>query len=135
MGSKDKNPRKRSTKNDTTKESHEEIQDLINPDIPEEISEPETQVNEELSISSTDDEIRLDRSKIIVDNVFAYDVALNIMQGNEDLEPLSVEEYRQRRDWPKWQEAIQSELNSLAKREVFGPVVQTPRDVKPIGYK
>ena len=87
LGSKDKSPRKRSTKNDTTKESHEEIQDLINPDIPEEISEPETQVNEELSISSTGDGISLDRSKNIVDNVFAYDVALNIMQGNEDLEP------------------------------------------------
>ena len=70
-----------------------------------------------------------------MDNVFAYDVALNIMQGNEDLEPLSVEEYRQRRDWPKWQEAIQSELNSLAKREVFGPLVHTLSDVKPIGYK
>ena len=135
MGSKDKNPRKRSTKYDTTKEFHEEIQDLIDPDIPEEISEAETQVNEELSISSTGDGINLDRSKIIVDNVFAYDVALNIMKGNEDLEPLSVEESRQRCDLPKWQEAIQSELNSLAKREVFGPVVQTPRDVKPIGYK
>ena len=57
------------------------------------------------------------------------------MQGNKDLEPLSVEECRQRRDWPKWQESIQSELNSPAKREVFGPVVQTPSDVKPIGYK
>ena len=51
-----------------------------------------------------------------MDNVFVYDVALNIMKGNEDLEPLSVEECRQRHDWPKWQEAIQSELNSLAKR-------------------
>ena len=89
-----------------------------------------------LSISSfKGDGISLDRSKIIVDNVFAYDVALNIMKGNEDLEPLSVEECRQRRDWPKWQEAIQSELNSLAKREVFGPVVQTPSDFKSIGYK
>ncbi|RVW79949.1 Retrovirus-related Pol polyprotein from transposon TNT 1-94 [Vitis vinifera] len=27
------------------------------------------------------------------------------------------------------------ELNSLTKREVFGPVVQTPEDVKPVGYK
>ena len=84
---------------------------ISQPDILKEISEPETQVNEELSISSTGDGISLDRSKIIVDNVFAYDVALNIMQGNEDLEPLSVEECRQRRDWPKWLEAIQSELN------------------------
>ena len=109
---------------------------ISQPDILKEISEPETQVNEELSISSsTGDGISLDRSKIIVDNVFAYDVALNIMQGNEDLEPLSVEECRQRCDWLKWQEAIQSELNSLAKREVFGPVVQTPSDVKSIGYK
>ena len=108
---------------------------ISQPDILKEISEPETQVNEELSISSsTGDGISLDRSKIIVDNVFAYDVALNIMQGNEDLEPLSVEECRQRCDWLKWQEAIQSELNSLAKREVFGPVVQMPSDVKPIGY-
>ena len=30
---------------------------------------------------------------------------------------------------------MQAELNSLTKREVFGPIVQTPEDVKPIGYK
>ena len=58
-------------KNDTTKESHEEIKDLINPDIPKSIREPETQVNQELSISSTSEEISLDRSKIILDNFFA----------------------------------------------------------------
>ena len=29
-------------------------------------------------------------------------------------------------DWEKWKEAIQAELNCLAKREVFGPVVPTP---------
>ena len=62
----------------TTKESHEDkIQDLINLDISKEISEPESQVNEELSISSTGDETSLDRSKIIVNNAFAYNVALN----------------------------------------------------------
>ena len=27
------------------------------------------------------------------------------------------------------------ELNSLMKREVFGPVVQTPKGIKPVGYK
>ena len=27
------------------------------------------------------------------------------------------------------------ELNSLTKQEVFGPVVQTPEDVKLVGYK
>ena len=71
----------------------------------------------------------------MVDNVFAYNVALNIMKDIDDQEPQSVEECRRRYDWPKWQEAVQSELNSLAKREVFGPVVQTPNGVKPVGHK
>ena len=57
------------------------------------------------------------------------------MQDSEDLEPRSITEYRQRNEWPKWQEAIQSELNSLAKREVFGPITQTPNGVKTVGYK
>ena len=30
---------------------------------------------------------------------------------------------------------MQAELNSLMKRDVFGPVIQTPKGVKPIGYK
>ena len=30
---------------------------------------------------------------------------------------------------------MQAELNSLTKREVFGPIVQTPEDVKHVGYK
>ena len=30
---------------------------------------------------------------------------------------------------------MQAKLNSLIKREVFGPVVQTPKDVKLVGYK
>ena len=57
------------------------------------------------------------------------------MQDNEDYEPKFVIECRQRNDWPKWQEEIQQELNSLAKREVFGPIVQTPNEFKPVGYK
>jgi hypothetical protein len=34
-----------------------------------------------------------------------------------------------------WKEAIQIELNCLAKCEVFGHVVQTPEGVSPVGYK
>ena len=37
-----------------------------------------------------------------------------------------MEECRHREDWPKWKEAIDCELKSLAKRKVFGPVVLTP---------
>ena len=54
---------------------------------------------------------------------------------NDDYEPHTVNECRQRHDWPEWKNAIQAELSSLAKRKVFGPVVQTPENVKPVGYK
>ncbi|XP_070040567.1 uncharacterized mitochondrial protein AtMg00820-like [Nicotiana tomentosiformis] len=57
------------------------------------------------------------------------------MQQDEDLEPKSVDGCRQRNDWPKWKDTIQAELASLAKREIFGFVVQTPNGVKPVGYK
>ena len=38
-------------------------------------------------------------------------------------------------NWPKWKEAIQIELNSLAKRELFVPIVQTLENIKSIIYK
>ena len=101
LGSKDRNPRKRKStndQNDTMKGSPEETQNLISSEIPEEINEPEAHVSEELLISSNGDGINLNRSEIVVDNIFAYNVALNIMQDSEDLEPRSVEECRQRSD-------------------------------------
>nr|XP_009773040.1 PREDICTED: uncharacterized protein LOC104223319 [Nicotiana sylvestris] len=57
------------------------------------------------------------------------------MQQDEDLEPKAVDECRQRNDWPKWKNAIQTELASLEKCEVFGPIVRTPEGVKLVGYK
>jgi hypothetical protein len=77
----------------------------------------------------------LDRNKIVVDNIFSFKVAINITRSNDDIEPKTVKECRRRNDWPMWKEAIQAELNSLAKREVFGPVVQTPEGVSSVGYK
>lgn len=52
-----------------------------------------------------------------------------------DVEPNTVDECRRRKDWPKWKEAIQAELRSLEKREVFGQITQIPKGVKPVGYK
>ena len=71
---------------------------------------------------------------MIIDNIFSFAVATEIIKG-DDTEPRSVNECRQRHDWLKWKDAIQTELNSLEKRSVFGPVVQTPPNVKPVGYK
>ncbi|CAL9025327.1 unnamed protein product [Prunus brigantina] len=66
---------------------------------------------------------------------FSSAVAAEIIKGHEDIEPRYVDECKERPDWPKWKDAIQVELNSLEKRGVFGPVVQTPQGVKPMGYK
>ena len=62
-------------------------------------------------------------------------MASDIIRNDEDPEPQNVEECRHINDWPKWKEAIQVELNSLTKRELFRLVVQTPEHVKPVGYK
>ena len=71
-----------------------------------------------------------DRNKIVVNNIFSYKVALDITRSNDnEYEPQTVDEWLHRNDWPMWKEAIQAELNSLSKREVFGPVVRTPKDV------
>ncbi|PRQ50148.1 putative RNA-directed DNA polymerase [Rosa chinensis] len=76
----------------------------------------------------------MERSSIHIDDVFAYTVAQEIIE-HDDIEPRSVAECQQRADWPKWKEAIQAELDSLTKRQVFGPVVLTPPSVKPVGHK
>ena len=62
-------------------------------------------------------------------------MALDIIRNDEDPKPQNVEECRNRNDWPKWKEAMQVELNSLMKREVFRPIVQTPKGKKSILYK
>ena len=49
-------------------------------------------------------------------------VAQEIIEHDD--EPRSVAECQQRAYWPKRKEAIQIELDSLAKRQIFGPIVQ-----------
>jgi hypothetical protein len=104
----------------------------------EELSPEEEQVlkNDEISIHYVNTEEIWNRNKIVVDNIFSFKVALDITRSNDhEIEPQTVEQCRRRNNWPKWKEAIQAELNSLLKREVFGPIVQTPEGVIPIGYK
>jgi len=54
--------------------------------------------NEEISINYVSSRKIWNRNDIIADNIFAYNIAMEIMQQNEDLEPKFVEEYRQRND-------------------------------------
>ncbi|KAL2248364.1 UNVERIFIED_CONTAM: hypothetical protein Sindi_2688700 [Sesamum indicum] len=57
-----------------------------------------------------------------------------IMDENENDRP-TMKEYRHRNDWKSWKKAIQDELDSLNKREVFEPIAPTLKGVKPVGYK
>ena len=104
----------------------------------EELSPEEDQVpeNNKISIHYIHKWEIWDRNKIVVDNIFSYKVALDITRSNDnEYESQTVDECQCRNDWLKWKEAIQAELNSLSKHEVFGPIVRTPKGVMPVGYK
>ena len=146
LGSKDTVPRRKKTK------YQDHVPEMINKSTfskltPQELNVPErTQEtptgegiseeiqehrNEEISINYTGG--MWNREETIIDDIFSYTVATEIL--NDDYEPHNLNDCRQRSDWPKWKEAIQAELASLTKRKVFRPIVQTPKDVKPVGYK
>ena len=135
IGSKDTVPRKRRGKNqESTLEepgavlTSKEFNALEEAQTHEKITNPR---NTENSITYCNE--IWDRNKIIIDDIFAFSIAYKIM--DDDYEPQSIIECRQRQDWPKWEEAIKAELASLAKREVFGPITRIPDNVKPVGYK
>ena len=71
-------------------------------------------------------------SDIIIDNIFAFQVAMDIMKNDEYQEPETVNECWKMNYWPKWKEEIQIKLNLFSK---FGPVIQTLGNIKPVGYK
>ena len=48
-----------------------------------------------------------------MDDVFFFQVAMDIISNDEDQEPQNMNEYRRRNDWLKWKEAIQTELKLL----------------------
>ncbi|KAB2605101.1 hypothetical protein D8674_004818 [Pyrus ussuriensis x Pyrus communis] len=74
------------------------------------------------------------RNEMIVDDAFAYTVALDTMLS-DDIELRSIDKCQRRMDWLNWKQAIQVELDSLAKRKMFRHVASTPPHVKPVGYK
>ena len=83
----------------------------------------QVQNNEEISINYIHKGKIWDRNTTLIDDAFSFQVAMNIISNDEDQKPQNLNECRRRNDWLKWKEAIQTELKSLAKREVFGLVV------------
>jgi len=53
----------------------------------------------------------LNQNEIIIDDVFVFTVATEIMKS-DDIEPLFVDECQRRTYWSIWKEAIQVELIS-----------------------
>jgi hypothetical protein len=94
-------------------------------------TEPSIGVNE-ISINYVDYGESYDRNTTIVDIYFASSVAETIQN---DPDPKSMVECKKRSDWNKWKEAIEAELASLKKREVFSSVIPTPLRTFPVGFK
>ena len=49
---------------------------------------------------------RWNLTNVVVDNIFAYNIALDMTFENEDPQPQSIEECRQRKYWFLWKEAM-----------------------------
>ena len=48
----------------------------------------------------------MNHNDVIIDNIFAFQVAMDIMRNDEDQEPQIVDKCRKMNYWPKWTEAI-----------------------------
>ncbi|KAM0997725.1 hypothetical protein ACFX2C_007577 [Malus domestica] len=77
--------------------------------VPEETTVHESK---EISINYACTNELWDQNEIIIDDMFAFAGATEIILS-DDIGPRSVDECKQRQDWPKWKDAIQAELNSL----------------------
>jgi hypothetical protein len=69
-----------------------------------------------------------------IDDVFTYNIALNIFAHNDDHKSNSIKDCRQGENWPKWKDAIDEELNLLYKQQVLD-LLSSHDGVKPVGYK
>ena len=65
----------------------------------------------------------MDRESTEIDDVYSFFVTFDVIT-NSEYEPQSVEECRQRDEWPNCKIAIPKELQSLRKKNVFRLVVQ-----------
>jgi len=69
---------------------------------------------------------------IIVDSYFST-MIVEILEN--DLDPKTMVECKMRSEWNQWKVAIQEEISSLTKRQVFSQVMPTPLKVFPMGFK
>ena len=127
FGLKDTTPQKRRTQRHNANIKHNAYaKAYVEQGTPEEVHKKEVALeeahvakNSEILISYMHKGDKWDRNNIVINNIFAFQVALDIIRNDEDPVPQKVQKCRNRNDWPKWKKAMHSELNSLMKREVL----------------
>jgi hypothetical protein len=86
----------------------------------------------EISINYVESRESYDRKTAIIDNYFSAMIA-EILKNDPD--PKTMAKYKRRLDSNQWKDAIQAEISSLSKREVFSQVIPTPPKVFHVGFK
>jgi hypothetical protein len=74
-----------------------------------------------------------DRETTLVDPQFIFQISQDIMDQLPD--PKTIDAAKKQPDWPKWEEAINSELDSLIARKVFGPITIASATTHLTGYR
>jgi hypothetical protein len=88
--------------------------------------------SDEIAINYVETGETYDRKATNVNIYFSEKIAEDLQN---DLDPKTMVECTKRSDWIKWKAAIEAELASLYKREVFSAEMPTPHDIFPVGYK
>ena len=70
------------------------------------LEEAQVLENFEISINYVHNREIWDQNKVIINDFFAFQMALDIIRNDENPEPQNVEEWRNRNDWLKWTEAM-----------------------------
>ncbi|KAG7549820.1 Reverse transcriptase RNA-dependent DNA polymerase [Arabidopsis thaliana x Arabidopsis arenosa] len=136
MGSKDKNPRKKKKLGEVNEKIPEELDTEKSPEDGKSPEDENNKENYEISINYTQNRKIWVRNEIDDDDgIFSFSVSKEIDHESDDPDPRSILECQKRSDWEKWKMAMETELNSLNKRKVFGPIVTIPEHVKPVGHK
>jgi hypothetical protein len=86
---------------------------------------------QEISINYTSSGELLDHTTTVVNSCFST-MVVDLLN---DPEPKTMAECKQRSDRIKWKKAIEAELDSLRKREVFSNVIPTPPRTYSVGFK
>jgi hypothetical protein len=79
--------------------------------------------------------LNLQIEEMVEGELESHQTQTNVLPEDNDPDPCSINEAKGQRSWPHWQNAIQTELRSIQKHDVFGEVEELPKGVRPIGQR